>query len=150
MKNTGKKYIFIGIILLFSAGVGNSLELKPVKKISGACAPKSVKVSPDGKYAAVMNLEGLSFWIIDASDFTLDKKIKFFPEPAKGWNYQKRKPINSYAQKPVESCFSNDSRFLWVSLHNGGGVVVYDLKEELELPHEANFEKVKVTDYKTG
>ncbi|MFW6134203.1 MAG: YncE family protein [Elusimicrobiota bacterium] len=149
MKYMIKKQIFISVLLIFTAGLGHCIELKSIKKFYGACAPKSVEISPDGKYAAVMNLEGMSFWIIDASSFTFVKKVKFFAEPAKGWNYNEKEEIDSYAQKPVESCFSNDSRLLWVSLHNGDGVVVYDLKEELKPSEGQDFEKVKVKDYKT-
>ncbi|HET6436753.1 MAG TPA: hypothetical protein VFG59_01735 [Anaeromyxobacter sp.] len=113
-----------------------TLELRPVKTLSGAVAPKSVALSPDGRWAAVMNLEGMEAWLVDTSTLEIVRHIDFAPfkEAAPGWDYAKKKPIPSYAQKPVEAVFSNDSRHLWMSLHNAASVVVYDLEERDEVP----------------
>lgn len=139
-------YIFL-ITILLTADILHSFDLIPLKKFHGANAPKSVEISPDGTCAAIMNLEGLDFWIIDTSSLTFIKKVKFFPEPAKGWDYEEKKAINSYAQKPVECCFSGDSRFLWLSLHNAGAVVVYDLLDQLSPSDNQDFERVEVKNY---
>ena len=40
-----------------------------------------------------------------------------------GWDYEGDTAIVSYEEKPVEACFSNNDKILWVSLHNAGGVV---------------------------
>jgi YVTN family beta-propeller protein len=103
-----------------------------VKTFPGAIAPKSVALSPDGKWAAVMNLEGMDVWLIDARTLELDRQIDFAPfkEAAEGWNYSAQKPIASFAQKPVEATFTPDSRWLWFSFHNGASVVAYDLTEQ--------------------
>lgn len=112
-------------------GPVRELELELVKTFPGADAPKSVTLSPDGRWAAVMNLEGMEAWLIDAQSLEIVRHIDFAPfkEAATGFDYAKKKPIPSYAQKPVEAAFSNDSRYLWMSLHNAASVVVYDLEE---------------------
>jgi YVTN family beta-propeller protein len=109
-----------------------TLELRLVKTFPDAVAPKSVALSPDGRWAAVMNLEGMEAWLIDTATLEIDRHIDFepFKEPAEGFDYAKKKPIASFAQKPVEAVFSPDSRWLWFSLHNGASVVVYDLLEQ--------------------
>ncbi len=122
-----------------------SLQLKTIKTFRNAIAPKSVEVSPDGKWAAVMNLEGMDFWIINAKTLKKEKRIRFYKHPAKGWDYSAKKAIDSYAEKPVESAFSPDSRYLWVSLHNAGGVVRYDLEGSTSTIDSTK--KVKVYDY---
>jgi YVTN family beta-propeller protein len=116
-----------------------TLELKLVKTFPGAVAPKSVALSPDGRWAAVMNLEGMDVWLIDTQSLEIVRRLDFAPfrEAAAGWDYAKKKPIPSFAQKPVEAVFSADSRHLWFSLHNAASVVVYDLEEKDELPAAA-------------
>lgn len=116
-----------------------TVELRPVKTFPGAVAPKSVVLSPDGRWAAVMNLEGMEAWLIDARSLEIVRHIDFAPfkEPAQGWDYSKKKPISSYAQKPVEAVFSADSRHLWMSLHNAASVVVYDVEEKEVVPDTA-------------
>jgi len=122
-----------------SPGPVGALELRLVKTFPGAVAPKSVVLSPDGRFAAVMNLEGMEAWLIDARSLEIVRRIDFAPfkEAATGFDYAKKKPIPSYAQKPVEATFSNDSRFLWMSLHNAASVVVYDLEEKASPPPNA-------------
>ncbi len=109
-----------------------SLELRLVKTFPGAVAPKAVALSPDGRWAAVMNLEGMEAWLVDARTLEIDRHIDLepFKEPAEGYDYSRKKPIASFAQKPVEAVFSPDSRWLWFSLHNGASVVAYDLLEQ--------------------
>ncbi|MCD6578575.1 YncE family protein [bacterium] len=140
MRKSIIKLSIVSMLLLISLRL-NAIDLSVVKTFSGACAPKSVDVSPDGKYVAVMNLECLNFWLIDRSNLKIIKKIKFKATHAKGWNYQKNIATDSYAQKPVESCFSNDSRFLWVSLHNAKAVVVYDTQGKLKTAKDQLFER---------
>ena len=145
-----KPKLMIIIILLFAVLKLNAIDLTVVKTFYGACAPKSVDVSPNGKYAAVMNLECLNFWIIDRDKLKIIKKIKFKATPAKGWDYKKKIAIDSYAQKPVESCFSWDSRFLWVSLHNAKSVIVYDMLGKLRPSKDEPYEKARIMDMRTN
>lgn len=120
-------------------GPVRTLELRLVKTFPGAVAPKSVVLSPDGRWAAVMNLEGMEAWLVDAATLEIVRHIDFAPfkESAAGFDYAKKKPIPSYAQKPVEAVFSADGRYLWMSLHNAASVVVYDLEEKDVVPPSA-------------
>ena len=137
--------ILIGLFPLNSQG----LELEHLKTFEGAGAPKSVEIAPDGSYAAVMNLESMNFWLINTTTLQISKKAQFFKTPAQGWNYKTQQPIQSYAQKPVECAFSEDGRFLWISLHNAGAIVVYDTEGEPIVP-SLPYERLKVTDCITG
>ena len=125
------------------------IELKHLKTFEGAGAPKSVEISPDGSYAAIMNLEGMDFWLINTASLQCFKKAQFYKTPAQGWNYKTQQPIQSYAQKPVECAFSGDGRFLWISLHNAGAIVVYDTEEKSAVP-SLPYERLKITDCITG
>jgi YVTN family beta-propeller protein len=125
------------------------VELKHLKTFEGAGAPKSVEISPDGRYAAIMNLEGMDFWLISTATLQCITKGQFAKTPAQGWDYKTQQPIQSYAQKPVECAFSGAGRFLWISLHNAGAIVVYDTEEgpvAPNLPHE----RLRITNYITG
>jgi len=138
------KVIFVMMVLLppYAQGV----ELKHLKTFEGAGAPKAVEISPDGKYAAIMNLEGMDFWLISTATLEIVKKAQFSRTPAQGWDYKARQPINSYAQKPVECAFSENGRLLWISLHNAEGITVYDTAETLVPPDQAPYERVRITD----
>lgn len=103
-----------------------ALELRKVKTIATDLAPKSCAVSPDGKTVYVLNLEGMSIQAFDAETKKARWRLKFIPTPAQGWDYEARKPIRSFAEKPVEAAFTEQGRYLWVSLHNGESVVVID------------------------
>lgn len=98
---THMKLLKMGMTILVFLIVQNSyaIQLKKLKTYKGAGAPKAVEVSPNGKYALVMNLEGMDLWIIDT--VTLKKKeiISFYPyrTAAKGHNYKTHKAIRSFA-----------------------------------------------------
>lgn len=133
------------LILLFIPLSLFSLQLKTLKTFKNAIAPKSVVVSPDGNWAAVMNLEGMDFWLINAKTLKKERRVRFYKTPAKGWDYKDKKEIDSYAEKPVECAFSPDSRYLWVSLHNAYGVVRYDIQGS-HSPIKTT-KKVRIYDY---
>jgi YVTN family beta-propeller protein len=143
--NTFIRAILILAVLLPMSAQG--FELRLLKTFTGAGAPKSVEISPDGSYAAVMNLEGMDFWLISTATLDFIKKVQFFKTPAQGWDYKARQPIPSYAQKPVECAFSENGRLLWISLHNAEGVVVYDTEDVLVPPDQAPCERVRITDF---
>jgi YVTN family beta-propeller protein len=139
-------FLILALLLPLSA---QGIELKHLKTFEGAGAPKSVEIAPDGKYAAIMNLEGMDFWLINTATLQCFKKAQFYKTPAQGWNYKTQQPIQSYAQKPVECAFSGDGRFLWISLHNAGAIVVYDTEERPVVP-SLPYERLKITDCITG
>lgn len=113
-------------ILLFPLVTQAQTTLKLIKKLEGAQAPKSVELSPDSNYAAVMNLEGCNVWIVDADSFYIRQKLEFDMTKATGWDYDTKKPIPSFAEKPVECDFSEGGKYLWVSFHNGACIVRYN------------------------
>jgi YVTN family beta-propeller protein len=139
------RYLLIVTVLLPLSAQG--FELRHLKTFEGAGAPKSVEISPDGSYAAVMNLEGMDFWLINTSSLEIMKKAQFFKTPAQGWDYKTRTPVSSYAQKPVECAFSQGGRLLWISLHNAEAITVYDTKEVLTVPDQMPYERLSITDY---
>jgi YVTN family beta-propeller protein len=139
---------FIILVVLLPLGA-EGVELKHIKTFQGAGAPKAVEISPDGSYAAVMNLEGMDFWLISTVTLEFIKKCQFARTPAVGWDYKAHQPIKSYAQKPVECAFSGNGRFIWISLHNAEAIVVYDTAEGPVVPN-LTYERLKVTDYITG
>jgi YVTN family beta-propeller protein len=145
MINTIARVLFILTVLLPLNAQG--IELKHLKTFEGAGAPKSVEISPDGSYAAVMNLEGMDFWLISTATLEIIKKAQFFKTPAQGWDYKNRAPVPSYAQKPVECAFSENGRLLWISLHNAEGITVYDTEERLVPPDQAPYERLRITDF---
>jgi YVTN family beta-propeller protein len=145
MINTMVRVVLVLTVLLPLSAQG--FELKHLKTFEGAGAPKSVEISPDGSYAAIMNLEGMDFWLISTVTLEIIKKAQFSRTPAQGWDYKNRAPVQSYAQKPVESAFSENGRLLWISLHNAEGITVYDTEETLAVPDQTPCERLRITDY---
>jgi len=84
---------------------------------------KSVLFNPAGTRLYTMNLEKMSIYEFEACTRRLTRKFSFEPHEAPGWDYDLNKSIPSFAEKPVEGCFSHDDKILWVSLHNAGGIV---------------------------
>jgi len=135
-------YVFIMIFILIIVNSGMSdvsanenttmslsrLELLKQELINVSEGTKSVILSPDGSRAYSINLEGMSVYEIDRATRKILRKLNFVPHPGKGFNYDKDVWIDSYQEKPVEACFTHDARFLWISLHNADGIVVWDLQ----------------------
>jgi len=93
---------------------------------------KSVLFNTKGTKLYALNLEGMSIYEFDREKKKILRKIKFKPTKAQGWDYALNKPMPSFAEKPVEACFSHQDRLLWVSLHNGGGIVPFILDSTLQ------------------
>jgi YVTN family beta-propeller protein len=142
-----RNFIVVLILVLILPLSAQGFELKHLKTFEGAGAPKSVEISPDGRYAAVMNLEGMDFWLISTTTLDFIKKAQFFKTPAPGWDYKARQPINSYAQKPVECDFSENGRLLWISLHNAEAIVLYDTTETFVPAEQTPHERLRITDF---
>ncbi|MDW7691662.1 YncE family protein [Flammeovirgaceae bacterium SG7u.111] len=118
-----------------------SIELQKIEKISAARGVKSLLMDKKGEHVYAFNLEGMSIFEFDRKSRKLNRALKFEPTKAKGFDYIKKKWFNnSFAEKPVEGCLSHDGKYLWVSLHNAGGVVAWNLKEQdmirPEMPHK--------------
>ena len=84
---------------------------------------KSVLFNSAGTRLYTFNLEEMSIYEFESTTRRLTRKFRFEPTPAAGWDYELNKPMPSFAEKPVEGCFSHGDRLLWVSLHNSGGIV---------------------------
>ena len=80
-KNFTDKFLIIllltSIYILTPVTQLSGIEVKYFKKITTGSYPKSVELSPDGKLAAIMNLEGCSVWFVETENYTVIKKINF-------------------------------------------------------------------------
>ena len=93
----------------------------------GCYGVKALLFNPEHTKIYSANLEGMSVHEYDRVSRKILRKLEFIPHQGKGFNYTTRQWIDSYEEKPVELCITRD-RYLWISLHNAGGVVVWDLK----------------------
>ena len=91
--------------------------------LNSAPGTKSVLFNTSGSKLYAMNLEGMSVYEFDQSTRKILREFKFRPTKGTGWDYEGDTAIASYEEKPVEACFSNNDKILWVSLHNAGGVI---------------------------
>ncbi|HNE93372.1 MAG TPA: YncE family protein, partial [Chitinophagaceae bacterium] len=62
---------------------------------------------------------------------------------ALGWDYKKHTTMDSFEEKPVEACFSNNNQILWVSLHNAKGIVPINFSKD-SIHHDLNLKKKKI------
>lgn len=84
---------------------------------------KSVLFNSSGTSLYALNLEAMSIYEFSQAKKKMVREIVFSPTQATGIDYLQHKPLPSFAEKPVEACFSHHDKILWVSLHNAGGVV---------------------------
>src|SRR4030095_3131178 len=91
--------------------------------LNSAPGTKSVLFNTSGTRLYAMNLEGMSVYEFDQPTRKILREFKFRPTKGMGWDYDGDTAIASYEEKPVEACFSNNDKLLWVSLHNAGGVI---------------------------
>jgi hypothetical protein len=89
------------------------------------------------------NLEGMSVHEYDRASRKILRKLEFIPTPGRGFNYTTKQWINSYEEKPVELCITH-GRYLWISLHNAGGVVVWDLKNNSTATDNRPFKEARL------
>jgi DNA-binding beta-propeller fold protein YncE len=84
---------------------------------------KSVRFNSAGTKLYTMNLEDMSIYEFEEVTRRITRKFIFKATKALGWDYKLNKPMASFAEKPVEACFSHDNKILWVSLHNSAGII---------------------------
>src|SRR4030065_195903 len=89
----------------YATGVVTGLE--PLKVLAVEAGPKSVELMPGGDRIFVNDLYAHKNFIFDAATYEV---LKIIPLP----------------DEPVETDFSPDGRFAWVSLYNSSKVVVVD------------------------
>lgn len=104
-----------------SVAVERSLE--SVDSISVADYPKSVTISPDQRLAYVCNLEHGSVDVLETASGRRVRRLIFRRTPVRV--IFKRRPLQSFEEKPVEVAFTRRGKSVWISLLNAGGVVVY-------------------------
>jgi 6-phosphogluconolactonase (cycloisomerase 2 family) len=103
-------------------------EIRSQIVCSDCSGVKALLFNPEHTKIYSANLEGMSVHEYDRASRKILRKLEFIPTPGRGFNYTTKQWINSYEEKPVELCITR-GRYLWISLHNAGGVVVWDLKE---------------------
>lgn len=119
--------ISIALAILIPFTANGELHLLDQETVPAGSGVKSVLVHPGGERVYAINLEGMSVHEFDRATRKLLRKLIFIKHQGEGYNYKTREPINSYEEKPVEGHFTHGGRYLWISLHNAGGVVVWDL-----------------------
>lgn len=126
------------------------LQVLDMQVLQARVGAKSVWLSPDRSRVYSLNLETLSVQEFDRSAKRLAREIRFKPHPGKGYNYQEKREFDSLQEKPVEGWFTHGGRYLWVSLHNAGGVVVWDLRDTDTAVEGRPFKEVTLHDYAAG
>lgn len=99
----------------------SGLILEKSQILPSAFGVKAVLFNPEGTKLYALNLEGGSIYEFSQSEKTISKKIIFQQTKAQGLDYRTHRTISSFAEKPVEGCFSH--KILWVSFHNAGGIM---------------------------
>jgi hypothetical protein len=102
-------------------------EIRSEIVCSGCYGVKALLFNPEHTKIYSANLEGMSVHEYDRISRKIVRKLEFIPTPGRGFNYTTKEWIDSYEEKPVELCITH-GRYLWISLHNAGGIVVWDLK----------------------
>jgi DNA-binding beta-propeller fold protein YncE len=107
----------------------DSLHVRQHQTLTSEYGVKSVLFNPAKTNLYALNLEGLSIYDFDRASRTLRRYIRFRRTPSKGYDYEEKKIIESFEEKPVEGFITHQGRYLWVSLHNGGCIAVWDLEK---------------------
>ncbi|MBP7865058.1 MAG: beta-propeller fold lactonase family protein [Acidobacteria bacterium] len=144
--------LLVGTVLPAAVATPTSPRLELIEKenLRTGYGVKAVRISPDGSRVYSVNLEEMNVFEFDRRTRRLLRRIDFTPHPGRGYDYQKKVAIDSFEEKPVECCFSHRGRILWLSLHNGAGVVAWDLvNTETAVPGRP-FKEVTLTDAVTG
>jgi DNA-binding beta-propeller fold protein YncE len=101
----------------------SNLVFEKKEILVSAPGTKSVLFNSSGSRLYAMNLEGMSVSEFDQPTRKILREFKFRATKGMGWDYENDTAISSYEEKPVEACFTNHDKILWVSLHNAGGIV---------------------------
>ncbi|WP_044203695.1 YncE family protein [Flammeovirga sp. OC4] len=107
----------------------DSLELISSTRFPVDLAPKSLIHTQDNSKVYVLCLEALSVIEIDTKTKKRIRTLNFKPSAGMGFDYKTRKWVKSIQEKPVEGLLTHNDQYLWISLHNADGVIVWNLKE---------------------
>ncbi len=108
----------------------NNLVFLNEENLKSSAGTKSVLFNSAGTKLYAMNLEGLSVYEFNRETKKLNRKFQFKAHKGIGWDYQTKKPVKSWQEKPVEACFSHNDKILWVSLHNAEGIVPIKIDDD--------------------
>ncbi|NLW46698.1 MAG: hypothetical protein GXY86_05125 [Firmicutes bacterium] len=157
-----KAIFFLSLLLLLilpSLGYGeehketpqNPLKLIKTEMIDKTCwGVKAIIAGKDDSRFYSINLEGLSVYEFNRETKKILRKLTFVAHPGKGYNYDKKEWFDSYQEKPVEALFTHEGRYLWMSLHNAGGVVVWDLEDDDTFVEGRPFKEAWLEDLSSG
>lgn len=111
-----------------TTAISTKLELVKAEVVSAGYGLKAVVMNSYGSKVYTMNLEAMSVYEFDRNNRKIQRKLVFAATPGKGFDYDKKVWFNSYQEKPVEGYITHNGRYLWISLHNAGGMVIWDLE----------------------
>ncbi|MEN7548105.1 hypothetical protein AAG747_09295 [Rapidithrix thailandica] len=120
-----------------------NLRLISKEVVRAGQGAKSVLMDKQGKYVYSFNLEAMTVTEYDRISRKKTRTLQFYGSQGKGYDYTERKWVDSFEEKPVEGCITHEGNYLWVSLHNGGGIIAWNLKAKDELQNVSK-KKVKV------
>jgi YVTN family beta-propeller protein len=145
-------YLFLCIFTSIAVAEDNKplFQLEGTETVKATYGVKSVLINPDGSRVYSMNLEGMSVYEFDRKSRKLLRKLVFIPTKGTGFDYDKKIIIDSFQEKPVEASLSHNGRYLWISLHNAGGVVIWDLNGSETYCPGRSYRTVKLYDFGTG
>jgi DNA-binding beta-propeller fold protein YncE len=146
------------LLILPSLGYGeenketpNPIKLIKTEIIDKTCwGVKAIIAGKDDSRFYSINLEGLSVYEFNRETKKILRKLTFVAHPGKGYNYDKKEWFDSYQEKPVEALFTHGGRYLWLSLHNAGGVVVWDLEDDDTFVEGRPFKEAWLHDMSAG
>lgn len=146
--------LVFGAILNTKSSIANSVYSDTIYKkikffkeetITTGAGTKSVLFNNNGSKLYAMNLEAMSVSEIDRKLRLKIKEFKFKATKATGWDYANKTTMESFEEKPVEACFSNNNKILWVSLHNAKGIVPIDVSAKIsDTTNHKNSKKVYI------
>jgi len=100
----------------------SGLQLLQTQTLHSSVGIKSIFFNSDGTKLYALNLEGMHIDEFSQTTKKILRRISFKPTKSPGLDYESNRIIPSFAEKPVEACFSHSGKILWVSLHNAGGI----------------------------
>lgn len=108
---------------------------------------KAVVMSHDHRFVYSVNLEDMSVFEFDREKQKVTRKLRFVRHKGWGFNYTTKRKIHSFQEKPVEAHLTHNDRYLWLSLHNAGGIVIWDLKNGSTFVEDKPFKAAHLYDY---
>lgn len=148
--DVGDMEIYRHITLIDTSRPYSSLIFEKKQTLTSAPGTKSVLFNSGGSRLYAMNLEGMSVYEFDRATRKVVRVFKFRPTRGKGWDYDADTAIESYQEKPVEACFSNNDKILWVSLHNAGGIIPIMVDSFHDYPHTTDSTNKHITVFYRG